>query len=79
MVSRHVIEGEGHITKQLLLIDQLRSSDAPSDEAEALLADADALLLQFMDTQTAHVAHLKQIRDDQSAGTRDSDGNLILK
>lgn len=76
MVSRHMTEGEGHITRQLAIIDRLQKTQAPSEGSEALLVEAEAMLEQFRTTQSAHVAHLHQIRDDQDAGLRDHDGNL---
>lgn len=78
MVRRHVSEGEGQIAKQLLIIERLRTTPAPSAGSEALLVEAEALLGQFSSTQTAHVAHLLQIQADQDAGLHDADGNLAL-
>lgn len=78
MVHRHIVEGEGHIARQLMILEKLRSTRSASEISEAMLGEAEVLLDQFRETQSAHVAHLAQIREDQGAGLRDADGNLSL-
>jgi hypothetical protein len=78
MVSRHVSEGEAYIAQQVLLVERLRRSDTSAKERQDLLSEAEALLVEFRATQSAHITHLRQIRSEQEAGLRDADGNLKL-
>jgi negative regulator of genetic competence, sporulation and motility len=46
MVDRHIAQGERHVTQQEELVARLRSHGLPTDEAENLLEEFRALLLQ---------------------------------
>jgi hypothetical protein len=54
MVQRHVRQGEGHLASQKAVIEHLKASHLPTEEAEALLAT-------FEDLQRQHEAHFARI------------------
>lgn len=58
MVRRHVREGERIVVNQRALIDRLKASDRPIDEAEILLAN-------FQAVQRQHEEHLSRIETRQ--------------
>lgn len=70
MVLRHVREGNAHIEKQRGIIAHLSESNLPTEEARHLLA-------LFEATQADHKRHLDQIVEQQRAGEREGDGNLV--
>ena len=78
MVRRHVSEAEAHIARQVQIVERLRTSPGSAPEAAELLTQAEALLVQLRSAQAAHLAHLRQIQNEQDAGWRDADGNLHL-
>jgi hypothetical protein len=57
MADRHVAQGEGHVTRQRELVRRLHDQGHPTDAAENLLAEFEAVLLE-------HVRHRDQIAAD---------------
>lgn len=59
MAERHVLEGEIHVARQYDLLEQLRIDGHDTKQAEALLAEFEAILAE-------HKQHLASIRKEKS-------------